>query len=96
MMRWRTMLVAVVAVAMIAAACGDDDNGGYSDEIRNSYLGGCTTEQNQAFCECTLTEIEKRWSEEEFIKFAIEASEEPPEEFFEIAFACLGDADLGG
>lgn len=99
-MRLRTTLIAVLSVAMLATACGDDSGGGsgdgYSEQIRSSYLQGCGTEQNQAFCQCTLDELEKRFSEEEFIAFAIEASEEPPEEFIEIAFACLSEADLGG
>lgn len=96
-MRLRTMMVALLAVFTLAA-CGDDDGTGdrYSDEIRNAYLEGCTGSQNQAFCECTLTELEKRFTQEEFIAFAIEASEEPPEEFVEITLACLSEVDLGG
>lgn len=96
-MRLRTLLVALLAVAAMAA-CGDDDGTGdrYSDEIRNAYLEGCTGSQNQAFCECTLTELEKRFTQEEFIAFAIEASEEPPEEFVDITLACLSEVDLGG
>ena len=84
---------------LLAVACGDDDGdgtGGFSSQIRDSYLDGCQGEQNAAFCECTFDEIEKRFSEEEFIRFAIEDTEEPPEEFIEIAFACLSEADLGG
>lgn len=95
----KKILAVLFAVAMIATACGDDDSGGrdgFSSEIVDSYMDGCTASQNEAFCQCTLDEIQQRFSEEEFIAFAIEASEEPPEEFIEIAFACLGEADLGG
>ncbi len=99
-MKFRKALAIVFAFALIAVACGDDDddggNGGFSSQIRDSYLDGCQGEQNAAFCECTFDEIEKRFSEEEFIRFAIEATEEPPDEFIEIAFACLSEADLGG
>ncbi len=96
-MRIRRVVAIVFAFALIAVACGDDDGGdGFGSEIRDSYLEGCETEQNAEFCECTLNEIEKRFSEVEFIRFAIEATEEPPEEFIEVAFACLGEADLGG
>lgn len=95
-MKFRKLIAIVFAFALIAAACGDDDGGGYSSEIRDGYLEGCQTEQNAAFCECTLDEIEKRFSEEEFIRFAIETTEDAPEEFIEIAFACLDQADLGG
>lgn len=93
----RKVFAALFAFALLAAACGDDDGGGgYSQEIRDGYLEGCTGQQNQEFCECTLNELEKQFSEEEFIKFAIEATEEPPDAFIEIAFACLDSADLGG
>jgi len=96
-MKIRKAVAIVFAFALIAVACGDDDGGnGFSSEIRSSYLEGCQSEQNAAFCECTIDEIEKKFSEEDFIRFAIEATEEPPEEFIEIAFACLGEADLGG
>lgn len=93
----RKALAILFAFALVAVACGDDDGGdGFSAEIRSSYLAGCEGEQNAAFCECTIDEIEDRFSEEEFIRFAIEATEEPPEEFIAIAFACLSEADLGG
>lgn len=96
-MKIRRLIALVFAFALVVAACGDDDGGGgFSSEIRSSYLEGCETSQNAAFCECTIDEIENRFSEEEFIRFAIDATEEPPEEFIEIAFACLGEADLGG
>ncbi len=96
-MKIRKALAIVFAFALIAVACGDDDGGGgFSSEIRDSYLEGCQTAQNPEFCECTLDEIEKTFSEAEFIAFALEQTEEAPEEFLEIAFACLGDADLGG
>jgi len=96
-MKIRKAIAIVFAFALIAVACGDDDGGdGFSSEIRDSYLEGCETEQNAAFCECTFDEIAKTFSEEEFIRFAIEATEEAPEEFLDIVFACLGEADLGG
>ena len=99
-MRFRMIVAALMSLVLFAAACGDDDSGtggdGYSSQIRDSYIDGCMTEQNRAFCECTMSEIEQRWSEDEFIRFAIETTEETPEEFVEIAFACLGEADLGG
>lgn len=90
---WAMAVIAVVALA----ACGDDDAGQqYSPEIRNAYLEGCTGSQNEAFCECTLTELEKRFTQEEFIAFAIEASEEPPDEFVDITLACLSEVDVDG
>ena len=98
-MRIRKVIAIVFAFAIIAVACGDDDGGGgrFSSEIRDSYLAGCEAESPGGnFCECTMQEIEKRFSEEEFIAFAIEATEDAPEEFIEIAFACLDELDLGG
>jgi len=68
----------------------------FSADIVAGYMEGCTSEQSEAFCQCTLDEIQQRFSEAEFIAFAIEARDDPPPEFIEIAFACLGEADLGG
>jgi len=97
-MKLRKIIAIVFAFALIAVACGDDGGDGtFSSGIRDSYLAGCEAEgPGGNFCECTMQEIEKNFSEEEFIKFAIEATEEPPEEFLEIAFACIGELDLDG
>ena len=85
----RRILALVFALALVVTACGDDDSdssGRYSDAIRTSYLQGCEAESPGGnFCECT---------EAEFIAFAIEATEEPPEEFLAVAFACLGELDI--
>jgi hypothetical protein len=90
-MRTRRFIALFFASALVFVACG----GGFSSEIRDSYLAGCEAESPGGnFCECTFDEIEKRFSEEEFIRFAIESAEEPPEEFIEVAFACLGELDL--
>jgi hypothetical protein len=94
MMRLRKLrwLVALLSLVLVLGACGDDDDGGtrYSDEIRSSYLDGCTIDAPAAVCECTIQEFEKRYTEEEFIAFAIENQDatEIPEEVFEIIIAC--------
>jgi len=100
----------LIAMAMLVTACSDDspatetigfgsESGSgsgaqYSTFIRDSYLEGCGTEQNRSFCECTLTELERIFSEEEFIRFAIESTEEMPDEALEIAFACIDEIDI--
>ena len=93
----RKLTAVVFAFALIAVACGGDgdgDGGRYSSEIRDAYLEGCESEApTGTFCECTISEIEKKFSEEEFIRFAIDNTEEAPEEFIEIAFACLGELE---
>lgn len=90
--RLRWVLVAL-SLVLVLGACGDDDDGGatrYSDEIRDSYLAGCTVDAPEAVCECTIEEFEKRFTEEEFIAFAVENQDatEVPEEVFEIIVAC--------
>lgn len=101
----------LIAMTMLATACSDDspatetigfgsESGSgsgaqYSTFIRNSYLEGCGIEQNSSFCECTLAELERIFSEEEFIRFAIESTEEMPEEALEVAFACIDEMELG-
>ncbi len=92
----RKAIAVVSAFALLAAACGDDDGDGFSAEIRDSYLETCETSFDTASCECAIKGIERAFSEEEFIRFAIEATEEPPAEFIEIPLACIGEADFGG
>lgn len=98
-MRLRIALMVVLMAASLVA-CGDDDGtdgtGGFSAETRRRYMEGCTTAQTEAFCQCTLDELAKRFSEEELMAFAIDGSEEPPEEFIEVTLACIAEADLGG
>ena len=95
-MKRRVWAIAVVAVVALAACGGNATGQQYSPEIRNAYLEGCGGSQNSEFCECTLTELEKRFTQEEFIAFAIEASEEPPDEFVDITLACLSEVDVEG
>lgn len=101
----RVRVAILVVIALVAAACGDDDSPAipfgsssttsgaagerYSDAIRESYLEGCMEDGNRAFCECTLTELEGMFTETEFIRFAIQTTEEMPPEALEIAFTCL-------
>jgi hypothetical protein len=64
----------------------------FSTALREGYLAGCEAESpGGGFCACTLDEMERRLTEDEFIAFAIDSLEEPPPEFLEIAFACAGE-----
>ena len=95
-MRVRSLLMSLLAVVALSA-CGGDGNGDhYSQAVRDLYLEGCGGNSNEAFCECTLNELENRFTEDEFIAFSIEASEEPPQEFVDISLACLGEFDPEG
>lgn len=92
---------AAIVVLVIAAlgACGDDDTpsgSGFSETTRSRYMEGCTGSQTEEFCACTLDELEERFTEEEFIRFAIAATEEPPQELIEVSITCIAEADLGG
>ena len=96
-MTTRRMSAILFALMLVAVACSTDGGGdsGYGEEIREAYLQACETERSPEFCACTLDEIESKILEEDFIRFAIEATEEPPEEYIEVALACLSAADLG-
>lgn len=98
-MRYRKSLVAALALTLVVTGCGGgDQEDGFSPAIRDAYMQGCTTDQNEAFCSCTVDELEKRFTQAEFVRYAIEASETPPdpEVFVEVAMACLRHADTGG
>ncbi len=96
-MNKRAVAIAVLLVGALGA-CGDDDavsGGGFSATTRSRYMEGCTASQTEEFCACTLNELEERFTEEEFIRFAIEATEEPPQELIEVSITCISEADLG-
>ena len=95
-MRIRLLVIALVALTTLGA-CGDDaTTPGFSATTRNRYMEGCTAEQSQAFCQCTLDELQERFTEDEFLRFAVDATEEPPDELIEVSLACIAEADLGG
>lgn len=91
-MRFARVLTVLTATIVISAACGGDD-GKFSPEVREAYLAGCMQDGNEAFCECTLVELEKEFTEEEFVNFSVGVAndEEPPVDFVTIAMACIGE-----
>lgn len=95
-MRLRALvIVALVAIAM--TACGDDDAAvGFSETTRTRYLQGCGTANSEAFCQCTLAELEDRFTEAEYLRFAVDDSAELRDALVEISLACIAEAELGG
>ena len=94
------VLAVVLALGLVFAACGDDDGGsGFSDEIRTEFMNGCAPEGGEAFCECTLDELEKVYTEEEFIRVGLEAftqgNDDPPEEMMTAVLACIDKIPTG-
>jgi len=91
------VLALVLALGLITAACGGSD--GYSDEIRSEFMDGCAADGGVEFCECTLDELEKSLSEDEFIQIGLTAftsgDEEPPEEIMAAVLACIDKIDIG-
>ena len=95
------VLTLLLAISLVAAACGGDDSGdGFSSSTRDAYLSGCVEDGNEEFCDCTLEELEKVFTESEFEDFALNAAasglEEPPAEFMNAILACADKIDLGG
>jgi hypothetical protein len=99
MSRIARVVALVLALGLVTVACGDGDNGGFSDEIRAEFMDGCAADGGVAFCECTLNELEKTLSEAEFIQIGLSAftdgSEEPPEEIMAAVLACIDEIDIG-
>lgn len=54
-----------VIISLVVTACG---GGGYSDDLRSGFMNGCEPSVGTEFCECALAEIEKAFTEEEFIE----------------------------
>jgi len=98
-MTTRKLIALVFAFALVLAACGDDDGGGngFSDSFRQEFMSSCEADSpGGEYCSCFLDQLEQNFTEAELIKFAIEGTEEPPDEFFDMALACIGEVDLGG
>jgi hypothetical protein len=97
-MRTKTLIVICLVAALSFAACGDGGDGGFSEEARRAYLDGCLADGDAGFCDCTLAEFEKLYTEEEFEQLAatFAASDEPPEEFVEVLVACFSEIEGGG
>ncbi len=97
-MRKLRVLVPLLALVLVLGACGDDDDGGstgFSDSTREAYLEGCLEDGNEAFCNCTLDEFEKIYSEDEFEDLALQlgSPDEAPEEFVDVILTCLDQLD---
>ena len=80
-------LTVLLALALAAGACGGDD--GFSNEVKETYMNDCTAGLNQEFCQCTLDELEKTFTESELVDLMAE-SETPPPEFDAVVAACIG------
>ncbi|MFH2073393.1 MAG: hypothetical protein ABIJ75_11135 [Actinomycetota bacterium] len=59
----------ILVIGLLAAGCGGDD--GYSEQLRTDFLGGCEPAAGTEFCECALAEIEKTFTEEEFLEMGV-------------------------
>jgi hypothetical protein len=98
-MRKLRVLVPLLALVLVLGGCGDDDDdggtSGFSDSVRSAYLEGCLEDGNEAFCNCTLDEFEKIYTEDEFEDLATQlgSPDEAPEEFVEVILSCLDQLD---
>jgi hypothetical protein len=54
---------ALVALILLAAACGGD---GLTEQQRDEFLEGCTPAAGEAFCECALEQVEETFTSREF------------------------------
>lgn len=88
----RRLVAAAIVTALVAAGCGDDGDTRYDPEVRRLFLEGCTQEGDPDFCECSLSELEKRYTQEEFVRHSIDAADgfDTPIDFVEVTLACLG------
>lgn len=87
-MKVRRLLAAALSIVVLASSCGDDGTGEFSEDFRRLFMQNCSADESEAFCDCYLDELEKRFTQDQIIALAIEGSEEPPPEFFEAGFAC--------
>ena len=81
----------VLALSLVLTACG----GGFSDEARNEFMAGCEPGAGTEFCECTLDELEKTISEEDWGKAHALDGKPYPKDIAEIMISKRRNGPLG-
>ncbi|MCJ7725707.1 MAG: hypothetical protein MUP76_04890 [Acidimicrobiia bacterium] len=91
MSKMTKLMGTILVLGLLLTACGGSD--GYTDEIRAEFMAGCEPSAGAEFCGCALDEIEKNFSEDEFIQIGLDSftsgTEEPPEELMAAMAPCL-------
>jgi predicted metalloprotease len=86
--------VALVALALVASACGDGTSGGslfppstdstvaaadaYPEAIVEAYMEGCTPESGDEFCRCSINEFQERLDLTQFLALDADTLETDP------------------
>jgi len=70
------------------AATGEPLGTPYAEETRTEFMDACTPDSGEDFCACTLTEIEKVFTEEEFIQADLAPTDADLALVLEAATAC--------
>ncbi|MCB2223826.1 MAG: hypothetical protein KQH83_06580 [Actinobacteria bacterium] len=93
------VLAAVLVLGLALAACGGGDSDGFSDEIRDQFMSGCVPGVGEEFCDCALDELEKVYTEDEFMQVGLEAftsdSDDVPDEVMAAVLACVDKIPSG-
>ena len=94
----RRLIVTIALVGvLLLSGCTGSEGGGFSDEVRNTFLGECQIASggNTSYCNCALTYIEDRMSEEEFRRAEVEAAlgGDVPAVFVDAVIECGGRSD---
>lgn len=91
----RRLLIALLTLTMAACGGGSPAGPGFSETTRTLYLEGCTADNPAAFCACTLAALEDRFTEPEYLRLAVNGTDELEAAFVEISRLCLAEADPG-
>ncbi|MFC3627131.1 hypothetical protein ACFOKJ_13515 [Vogesella amnigena] len=59
----KTMLWGLLAVLLAACSGGNE----YSSEAKNGFLRSCIARNSPVFCECGLGQLQKEYTEQEFV-----------------------------
>jgi hypothetical protein len=79
------VLLAGFTAALVLAACGGEDAGGYSPEVEETFIEGClansgdglTDAKAREFCQCAYDDVEATVPFEEFEEYDAKTREDP-------------------
>ena len=91
----------LLVAALVLAGCGDDDGeDGYSDELREQFVGDCAAQgDTEAVCGCFYDALAQRIPIERFRELdrqIRDGADQVPDDVVDLAVACGADPDFAG
>ena len=86
---WTHWWIAPALLVTFGLGCRPPKNP-YPEEVVSAFVGRCTAQAPRGACECTLDEIQRRFTYEQFTRLEQQTRDtgKPPAEFQDVARDC--------